>query len=71
MELTEDQMFEKFSKLCGHRSRNTLLHMNMKILVFRADNVIKRKHELSKIQRKNTIYIIRLNYAEGKKFAFA
>ena len=53
MELTEDEIAEKYGKLGGHCNRKTLLpykdDFTCKSCGF---NVIKRKHELSKIQRK-------------------
>ena len=44
-------------------------HTNMNgLCVSCGYNVIKRKHELSKIQRKNIIFSTRLKYAEQKSF---
>ena len=54
MELTEDQIIEKYAKKCLHCSRNTLLPYEYEFTCFSCGfNVNKRKHELSKIQRKN------------------
>ena len=67
MELNEDQIFEKFAKNCGHCNRNTLLPYEYKVTCFSFGyNVTKRKHELSKIQRKKNIFINRMKYAEVK-----
>ena len=53
MELTEDQIIEKNGKYFGHCNRNTLLPYEYAWTCFSCGyNVIKRKHELSKIQRK-------------------
>ena len=53
MELTEDEIIQKYGKHCGHCNRNTLLpyeyENNCIVCGF---NLIKRKHELTKIQRK-------------------
>ena len=61
MNLTEDQIIEKYGKRCGHCERNMFL-----AFIFKkqyewscfdcAYNVVKRKQELSKIQRKNKFY---------------
>ena len=53
MELTEDEIFEKYGKHCGHCNRNTLLPYEFEWACFSCGyNVNKRKHGLSKIQRK-------------------
>ena len=53
MELSEDQIFEKKGKICGHCNRNTLLLYEYEWSCLSCGyNVNKRKHELSKIQRK-------------------
>ena len=69
MELTEDEIIQKYGKLCGHCNRNTLLPYEYEFTCFSCRyNVNKRKHELSKIQRKKINFINRLKYAEVKKF---
>ena len=69
MELTEDDIIEKYAKKCGHCTRNTLLPYEYEITCFSCGyNVNKRKHELSKIHRK-TNFINRLKYAEVKIFS--
>ena len=52
MELTEDEIIQKYGKNCVHCKRNTLLPYEYEFTWFSCGfNVIKRKHELSKIQR--------------------
>ena len=70
MELTEDQIIEKYAKKCLHCNRNTLLPYEYEWSCFSCGyNVNKRKHELSKIQRKKINFINRLKYAEVKIFS--
>ena len=70
MELTEDEIIQKYAKNSGHCNRNTLLPYEYEWTCFSCGyNVIKRKHELSKIQRKKIDFINRLKYAEVKKFS--
>ena len=70
MELTEDQIIEKNSKNCRHCNRNTLLPYEYEFTcIVCGYNVNKRKHELSKIQRKKINFINRLKYAEIKIFS--
>ena len=53
MEVTEDEIFEKFRRHCGHCNRNTLLPYEYEWTCFSCGyNVNKRKNELSKIQQK-------------------
>ena len=69
MELTEDQMIEKYTKNCGHCRRNMLLPYEYEWTCFSCGyNVNKRKNELSKIQRKKINFINRLKYIEQKIF---
>ena len=69
MELSEDQIIEKYAKKCLHCNRNTLLPYEYEFTCFSCGyNVNKRKHELSKIQRKKINFINRLKYAEQKIF---
>ena len=70
MELTEDQLIEKYAKRCGHCKRSTLLPYEYEWTCFSCGyNVNKRKNELSKIQRKKINFINRLKYAEFKIFS--
>ena len=70
MELTEDDIIQKYGKNCGPCNRNTLLPYEYEYTCFSCGyNVKKRKHELSKIQRKKINFINRLKYAEVKLFS--
>ena len=70
MELTEDEIIQKYAKKCGHCNRNTLLPYEYEYTCFSCKyNVIKQKHELSKIQRKKINFINRLKYAEVEIFS--
>ena len=69
MELTEDQIIEKYAKKCLHCNRNALLPYEYEFTCFSCGfNVNKRKHQLSKIQRKKINFMNRLKYAEVKIF---
>ena len=69
MELTEDEIIQKYGKHCGHCNRNTLLPYEYEFTCLSCGyNVNKRKHELSKIQRKEINFNNRLKYAEVKIF---
>ena len=69
MDLTEDEIIQKYGKWCGRCNRNTLLPYEYEYACFSCGyNVIKRKHKLSKIQRKEINFIDRLKYAEQKLF---
>ena len=69
MQLSEDKIEQKNAKHCGHCNRITLLpYENEWSCISCGNNVIKQKHELSKIQRKKINYINRFKYAEQKIF---
>ena len=69
MELTEDEIIQKYATNCGHCNRNILLPYEYEFTCLSCGyNVNKRKHELSKIQRKKIIFLNRLKYAEQKIF---
>ena len=69
MNLSEDQTIERYGKKCEHCNRNTLLPYEYQFTCFSCGfKIIKRKHELSKRQRKKINFINRLNYAELKIF---
>ena len=69
MELTEDEIIEKYGKQCGHCNRNTLLLYEYESTCFSSGfNLIKRNHELTKIHRKRINFINRFKYAELKIF---
>ena len=70
MELTEDEIIQKYRNNCGHCNLKTLLTYEYEYTCFICGyNVNKRKHELSKIQRKKINFINRLKYAEVKIFS--
>ena len=70
MELTEDDIIQKYGKNCGHCKRNTLLPYEYEFTCIACGyNVNKRKNELSKIQRKKINFINRLKYGEVKIFS--
>ena len=53
MELTEDDIIQKFAKNCRHCNRNFLLPYEYEWNCSSCNyNVVKRKHEVSKVQRK-------------------
>ena len=65
MQLTEDEYIEKYAKNCGDCSLNMLLPYEYEwTCVSCGYNVIKQKHELSIIQRKQINFINRLKYAK-------
>ena len=58
MELTEEQIFDKYRKQCMHCLRNTLLpYENEWRCLSCGYDVIKRENELSKIRRKKNKFI--------------
>ena len=70
MELTEDEIIQKYAKRCEHCKRNCLLPYKYEWSCFVCNYVVcKRKNELSKIQRKKINFINRLKYAEVKIFS--
>ena len=69
MNLSEDEITQKYAKNCGHCNRNTLLPYEYEWSCFSCNYVVsKRKKELSRIQRKKINFINRLKYAEQKIF---
>ena len=69
MNLSGDQIFDKYAKQCGHCKGKTFLPYEYEfICVSCGYNVINRKNQLSKIQRKKINFINRLKYAEQKIF---
>ena len=68
-ELREDEINEKNRTFCKHCDRNLLLPYKYEWTCFGCwFNVIKRKHELSKKQRKRENFINYLKYADRKIF---
>ena len=71
MELTEDEIIQNYAKCCGHCNRNTLLPYEYEFSCIECGyNINKRKHELSKIQRKKINFINRIKYAEQKNIFY-
>ena len=69
MELTEDEIIQKYAKSCRHCNQVSLLAYEYEWSCFLCNFVVsKRKHELSKIQRKKINFNNRLKYAEQKIF---
>ena len=70
MNLSEDEIIEKYAKRCGHCNRIMLLPYEYEWSFFGCGyNVNKHKNKLSKIQRKKINFINRLKYAEVKIFS--
>ena len=70
MNLSEDEIIQKYAKNCGHCKRNTLLPYEYEFTCFSCGyNVNKRKHELSQIQRKKIKFINRMKYGEVRIFS--
>ena len=68
-ELREDEIFEKNRTFCKHCDRNLLLPYKFEWTCFGCWYiVIKRKHELSKIQQELKNFINWLKYADHKTF---
>ena len=69
MQLSEDEIIGKYGEQCGHCNRNTLLPYEYEWTCISCGfNLIKRKHELAKIQRKRINFINRVKNAEQKIF---
>ena len=69
MNLSDDEIIQKYAKNCKHCNRNTLLPYEYEWSCFSCNYVVsKQKNELSKIQRKIN-FINRLKYAEVKIFS--
>ena len=70
MELTEDENIQKYAKQCRHCNRNTLPPYEYEFTcIVCGYNVNKRKHEISRIQKRKVNFINRLKYAEVKIFS--
>ena len=70
MELTEDEIIQKYAITCRHCKLNTLLPYEYEWSCFSCNYVVcERKNELSKIQRKKINFINRLKYAGVKIFS--
>ena len=67
MQLSEDEIVQKYAKRCGLCNRNTLLPCEFEwTCVSCGFSLIKRKHEFSKTQREKINFINQLKYAEHK-----
>ena len=67
MELTEEEIIENYAENFGRCNRNTLLpYEYVFTCIVCGYNVNKRKHELSKIQRKKINFINRIKNAAVK-----
>ena len=67
MELSEDQIIEKYSKKWGHCNQNLFLPYECEQSCSLCNyNAIKRKNELSRKSRKKINFTNRLNYGEQK-----
>ena len=61
MELTEDEIIQKYVQHSGHCNRNTLQPYQNEFTCFSCGyNLIKRKHKLSEIQQKRINLINRI-----------
>ena len=70
MNLSEVEILQMYGKQCRHCILNTLLPYEDAWTCFSCCySVIKKKHELHKIQRKRRNFINRINYAELKMFS--
>ena len=68
MKLSEDRKTEKNAKQRGHCTRNTVLPFEYEWTCISCGfSLIKRKHELSKIQRKEISFINRLKHAKQNR----
>ena len=64
-----DEIIQKYAKQCKHWNRITLLPYEYEFTCSSCGyDVIKRKHELSKIQRKKINFIKLLKFSERKIF---
>ena len=71
MNLSEDEIIEKYAKKCGHCNRNTLLPYEYEFTCFSCGfNVNKRKHELSKIQRKKNKFYQSIKICRTKNILY-
>ena len=69
MNSSEDEIFEEYAKKHGHCLQNTLPPTEFEFSRISCGyNIIKKKNELSKIQRKRIIFVKRLKIAEHKMF---
>ena len=56
MEKSEDEIIKQYAKKCGHCNQNTLIPCEYEFTCLSCGyNVIQRKHELCKTQRKKIV----------------
>ena len=71
MELTEHQINQKYAKQCMHCTWDTLSANEYEwICVANVYNVVTRKSDISKIQRKKINFINRLKYVEKRLYVY-
>ena len=71
MKLTEDEIIQSYGKHCGHCNRSTLLPYEYEWTCISCGfNLIKRKHELTEIQREKINFINGLKFAEHTFFVY-
>ena len=69
MESTKDEIIQNYGKKCGQCKRNTLLPYEYEWTCISCEfNLIKRKSELSKNERKKINFINRIKHAEHNVF---
>ena len=67
--MSEDEIIERYVKKCGPCNQNTLLPYSYEWTCISCGfNLIKGKHELSKIHRKKLNFVQRIKFAEQKLF---
>ena len=67
MILTDDEIIQKYGKICPSCNRNTLLPYAYEwTCLICGLNIIKQKHELTLKQRKKLTFSSRIKYAEQK-----
>ena len=72
MNLSENQIIEKYGKRGGHYNGNILLPDEYEFTCFSCGyNVIKRKHELARIQKRKLILSMDQNMQNKKYFVYA
>ena len=71
MELTEDEIIQKYARNCMHCTRNLLLPYEYELSCFvYGSDMIKRRNKLNKIWRNKMKFNNGLKYAEQKFFHF-
>ena len=69
MQLTEDDIFQKYGKQCGYCNRNLLLPYEYEFTCFSCGyNVNKRKHEITKKHRKKIYQYVKRHRAKNRLY---